>query len=274
MTFCSQSRHATAALYFVTIMLIIRKFKHLSQRHILQIVDKSLSKSAKIKSKILGLKNQAGRCNAGSITSRHRGGGHKKRYRIIKFKRHKACEGVVFNIEYDPNRNANIAAVFDKKAQSFFYIIAPSKLNTGDIVKSGINLEPKIGYSMPLTDIPSGSFIYNISNRQKNSAVFTRAAGTQSVLVEKLNNNLVKLKLNSGKVVQISSKCYASIGTVSNEFKILNKKYKAGNSRWLNTRPTVRGVAMNPVDHPHGGGEGKKSGKRKTPWGKTTKSKN
>lgn len=254
-------------------MLIIRKFKHLSQRHILQIVDKSLSKSAKIKSKILGLKNQAGRCNTGRITSRHKGGGHKKRYRIIQFKRYKTCEGIVFNIEYDPNRNANIAAIFDIQTQNFFYIIAPYKLNIGDIVKSGINLEPKVGYSMPLAEIPTGSFIYNISIKQKGTSVFTRAAGTQSVLLEKLNDNFVKIKLNSGKIVQISNQCFASIGTVSNEFKILNKKYKAGNSRWLNTRPTVRGVAMNPVDHPNGGGEGKKSGKKKTPWGKSTKSK-
>ena len=242
-------------------------FKTLQQHQ--QIYKKK--KLQRIKSRILGFKKAVGKCNSGVITVKHKGGGHKQRYRNIDFKRKNLCESVIINIEYDPNRNANIAAAFDAANNNFFYVLAPGGLSVGDVIKSGKKLEAKLGYSMPLQEIPTGSSIYNIPSATK-IGVFTKAAGTESVLIEK-SNKLAKIQLNSGKITQVPIKYYASVGRVSNEFQILfKKKYKAGNSRWLGIRPTVRGVAMNPIDHPNGGGEGKKSSFKRTPWGKKPKS--
>jgi len=145
-------------------------------------------------------------------------------------------------------------------------MIAPNNSKMGDIVKSGLDTEPKLGYSLPLSKIPVGSFIHNIATKAAKSAQLSRSAGTFSSLKEKTLSQVV-IKLSSGEQKTISSKCYATVGIVSNELVSFTKLGKAGQSRWLNKRPTVRGVAMNPVDHPHGGGEGKKSGKGKTPWG-------
>lgn len=228
-------------------------------------------KLQKIKYKTLGLKNNTGRNNTGKITVRRKGGGHKQCYRVLDSKREFLAEGVVTSIEYDPNRNAHIASIFDTESTKFFYTLAPNGLNVGDIIKTGKKLEAKLGYSMPLKDIPTGCNIYNIS-KLKKMGIYTKAAGTQSIILEKFNN-YVKIKLNSGKIIQLSEQCYASIGSVSNELEVFKTKKKAGNSRWLNRRPSVRGVAMNPVDHPNGGGEGKKSGFKKSLWGKVTKSK-
>jgi large subunit ribosomal protein L2 len=241
-----------------------------SQRHLLQLNTKGLKKKAIIKNKIKGLKNSAGRNNSGKITVRHKGGGHKRNYRELNFSRKNDSTGITCSIEYDPNRNTNIASIYDFSNNDFFYILAPKNLKIGDIVKSGQNAEPKIGHSLPLAEIPVGSYIHNVSPKTSKPAQISRSAGSFSRLKEK-TLNYVRIELSSGEQRFISPKCYATIGIVSNELFFLSKLGKAGRSRWLNKRPTVRGVAMNPVDHPHGGGEGKKSGKGKTPWGKPTK---
>jgi large subunit ribosomal protein L2 len=228
----------------------------------------TLKKKSLLKIKITGINNNAGRNNSGAITSFHKGGGHKKRYRKINFNRTDTSKGIICSIEYDPNRISNIASVFDYNKNNFFYIIAPKKLNIGDIVESGINAEPKLGNSLPIEQIPVGSYIHNVSPKVNKIAQISRAAGTFSKLKEKTLNSAI-IELSSGEQRLISPKCYATIGIVSNDFFFLKKYEKAGQSRWLNKRPTVRGVAMNPIDHPHGGGEGKKSCKNKTPWGKS-----
>lgn len=236
-------------------------------------------KNLLIKSKIKGLINSSGRNNKGRITSYHKGGGHKKRYREINFNRINASKGIVCSIEYDPNRNSNIASIYDNYNNFFYYIIAPKNLNLGDIVESGNNVEPKLGNSLPIEKIPVGSYIHNISPKISKESQISRSAGSFSKLKEKTLKQAI-IELSSGEQRYISTKCFATIGIVSNENTFLKKSYKAGQSRWLNKRPTVRGVAMNPVDHPHGGGEGKKSGLNKTPWGKnnnkglTSRSKN
>ena len=241
-----------------------------SQRHLIQLNTPHLLKKPLIKKKIKGLINSSGRNNSGKITIRHKGGGHKKKYRQLEFDRKFESIGITCGIEYDPNRNANISSIYDFSSNTFFYILAPKNLKTGDIVKSGANIETKLGNSLPISEIPIGSLIHNIFSKPFKSAKISRAAGTFSRLKEK-TLNYAKVELSSGKKIILSPKCYATIGIVSNELALLTQKGKAGRSRWLNKRPTVRGVAMNPVDHPHGGGEGKKSGKGKTPWGKTTK---
>jgi large subunit ribosomal protein L2 len=220
-----------------------------------------------LKTKIKGIINKAGRNNSGKITVYHKGGGHKKKYRFINFKRTNTSINIVCSIEYDPNRNSNISSIYDFNTKKFCYIITPKKLNVGDIVESGVNAEPKLGNSLPIEKIPVGSYIHNIAPKTTKHAQISRAAGTFSKIKEKSLNYAV-LELSSGEHRYISTKCYATLGIVSNEYTFLNKKYKAGQSRWMNKRPTVRGVAMNPIDHPHGGGEGKKSGINKTPWGK------
>jgi len=227
-------------------------------------------KTPLIKKKITGLTKTGGRNNSGKITVRHKGKGHKKKYRDINFHRKTESTGIIYGIEYDPNRNARIASVFDLWTKKFFYIIAPKNLKSGDIVKSGLNIEPKLGYSLPISKIPVGSYIYNIAPKFLKFGQLARAAGTFAIIKEKTLDS-AKLKLCSGEHKIISNKCYASIGIVSNETVFFSKMKKAGQSRWIGRRPSVRGVAMNPIDHPHGGGEGKKSGKGRTPWGKPVK---
>ena len=241
-----------------------------SQRHLIQLNTKNLNSKPIIKKKIKKLVNTAGRNNSGKITVRHKGGGHKQKYRKINFFRTEISTGITISIEYDPNRNSHIAAIYDISKKDFFYILAPKNLKIGDIIKSGPNAEPKIGHSLPLSDIPIGSYIHNVSSKANKPAQISRSAGTFSKIKEK-NLEFVKIELSSGEQRLVSPKCYATIGIVSNELIFLTKLGKAGRSRWLNKRPTVRGVAMNPVDHPHGGGEGKKSGNGKTLWGKYTK---
>lgn len=220
-----------------------------------------------IKSKIKGLINSSGRNNQGKITSFHKGGGHKKKYRKLNFNRVGNSKGVVCSIEYDPNRNASIASVYDNQKNLFFYITAPKYLGIGDVVESGYNAEPKLGNALPIEKIPVGAYIHNVSPKAKKIAQISRSAGTFSKIKEKTLSYAV-IEISSGELRYISLSCYATVGIVSNENAFFKKYYKAGQSRWLNKRPTVRGVAMNPIDHPHGGGEGKKSGKNKTPWGK------
>ena len=250
--------------------LKIRKPVTPSQRQLIQLSRKNLNKQPLLKKLLKGIKNSSGRNNFGHITVRHKGGGHKKKSRTLNFFRVTSSTGIVCTIEYDPNRNANISSIFDISTYKFSYILAPKNLKIGDIVKSGPNAEPKIGHSLPISKIPVGSFIYNISPKSKKPAQISRSAGTFSQLMEKTLDH-AKIELSSGEQRFISVKCYATIGIVSNEFTFLTKLGKAGHSRWLGKRPCVRGVAMNPIDHPHGGGEGKKSGIGRTPWGKPTK---
>jgi large subunit ribosomal protein L2 len=247
-----------------------RKHSTQSQRHLIQLDLNHLKKIPLLKNKIKGKKNSSGRNTSGRITIRHKGSGHKKKYRQINFKRNYESVGITTSIEYDPNRNAFIAAIYDLNKNKFFYILAPQTLKTGDIVKSGINLEAKLGYALPINEIPVGSFLNSISTNFNKPAQITRSAGTFARLKE-ITFNSAKIELSSGEHKIIPYNCYATIGIVSNELYFLTQFGKAGRSRWLNCRPTVRGVAMNPVDHPHGGGEGKKSGKGKTPWGKPVK---
>lgn len=234
-----------------------------------------------LKIKIKGDKNNSGRNNLGKITSYHKGGGHKQRYRTIDFLKLRGSIGIIMSIEYDPNRTARIASIYDILSKDYFYILAPHKLKVGNIIKTGKFASLKLGHHLPLKEIPSGSFIHNINISPKTKGILTRAAGTFSQLIEK-NLKSAVIKLSSGKVVMVPLDCLATLGKLSNPDHFLKQKKKAGRSRWLNIRPTVRGVAMNPIDHPHGGGEGKTS-KRKaplTPWGKlvnrgsTSKSKN
>jgi large subunit ribosomal protein L2 len=241
-----------------------------SQRNLIQINNFNLLKKPLLKKAVKGIKNSNGRNNTGKITVRHKGGGHKHKYRIINFNRTNESTGIICSIEYDPNRNSNISSVFDISSKTFFYIITPKNLRVGDIIKSGSNIEPKLGYSLPISEIPLGSLLNNVSSRVNKPAKFARSAGAFAFIKEKTLTGAV-IELNSGKTISVTSECYATIGILSNELFFLTRRGKAGRSRWLNVRPTVRGVAMNPVDHPHGGGEGKKSGKGKTPWGKPVK---
>ena len=238
-----------------------------SQRHLVKLNKEQLAKDRKIKKDVKGSKTSSGRNHLGRITVRRRGGGHKKKFRTINFSRNSKSIGIIISIEHDPYRTANIAAVFDFTQRSFFYILAPKKLSTGDIVKSGLEAELHTGNSLPLFKIPEGSFIYNVTLNPKKAAQITRAAGGFSILKEKTRKH-AKIKISSKEEKLVPLECYASLGIVSNEEYFLTQLGKAGQSRWLNKRPKVRGVAMNPVDHPHGGGEGKKSGKNFTPWGK------
>jgi len=239
-----------------------------SQRNLIKTKNKNLSKNPLIKLKIKGLKRNSGRNNSGKITSHRKGGGHKRNYREIDFYRKESCLGIVMSIEHDPNRTAYIAAVYDLLNTKHFYMIAPQNLKVGDLVKSGAIAEPKLGHSLPISKIPSGFLIHNVSPKTNKAGQISKAAGTFTKLMEK-NNESARIVISSGEERMLSVDCFATVGVVSNNLHFFNTKGKAGRSRWLNKRPAVRGVAMNPVDHPNGGGEGKKSGLSKTPWGKS-----
>ncbi len=242
-----------------------------SQRNLVKLKKKNLRKTPLLKSNCLGLKNSSGRNNSGTITSYGKGGGHKQKYRKINFYRKTNSLGIITSIEYDPNRTANIASVYNYLSNEYYYILAPKSISVGDIIKSGSNAEPKIGHSLPISKIPVGSLIHNICPKKNKKAQISRAAGTFSYLIEKTAKT-ARILISSGEQRFLSTECYATIGIVSNEFKFLTKLGKAGRSRWLNKRSKVRGVAMNPIDHPHGGGEGKTSGGYSlTPWGKPSK---
>jgi large subunit ribosomal protein L2 len=243
-----------------------------SQRNLIQIKQTSLRKKPLIKTKICGLKNSSGRNNSGKITIRHKGGGHKQKYRKIDFFRKDDLTGIVTSIEYDPNRSANIAAIYSSLTKSYAYILAPKNLSVGHIVKTGSSAEPKIGHALPISKIPVGSYIHSVSAKSNEKSQLARAAGTFCQLIEKTSKQ-GRIRLSSGEQRLLSINCIATFGIVSNDFSFLTTIGKAGRSRWLNKRPKVRGVAMNPIDHPHGGGEGKTSGGRTSvsPWGKPIK---
>ena len=221
---------------------------------------------------VKGLRKTGGRNAHGRITTRHIGGGHKKLYRIIDFKRNKDdIHGLVERIEYDPNRSAHIALILYKDGERR-YIIAPKKLAQGDIILSGENAPLKNGNALPLSKIPVGSVVHCIEMKPGKGAQLARSAGTR-VQVLAREGNYATLRLKSGEVRKVLTACRATIGEVSHSEHNLRKLGKAGASRWRGIRPSVRGVAMNPIDHPHGGGEGKTSGGRDpvSPWGMPTK---
>lgn len=239
----------------------------LPQNYSEQINILHIRKKPLLKKSIEGRKNVAGRNNSGKITVWHKGKGHKKNYWKINFNSLKILKGISCSVEYDPNRNAYIMAVYDIINNTFSYILSPRTSKIGDIIWLKSNMKPKLGHSLPLSHIPIGSYIHNISLCAAKPAQLSWAAGMFSWLKEK-TLHFVIIKLNLVKYRSLASNCFASIGVVSNGNIFLKQLTKAGQSRWLNKRPTVWGVAMNPIDHPHGGGEGKKSGKNKTPWGK------
>jgi len=224
------------------------------------------------KSLLAPLFKKAGRNNQGKITTRHRGGGHKRQYRIIDFKRDKdGIPGRVATIEYDPNRSANIALIHYVDGEKR-YIIAPKGLKVDDRIMSGPDADIKIGNALPLENIPVGTVIHNIELKPGKGGQLVRAAGTEAQLLGK-EGKYVTVRLASGEVRKILKTCRATIGSVGNEDHELINIGKAGRSRWLGRRPTVRGVVMNPNDHPHGGGEGRAPIGRKSPmspWGKPT----
>lgn len=245
-----------------------------SLRELIQVDKSSLWKGNPVKSLTEGLNKTGGRNNNGRITSRHIGGGHKKLYRIIDFKRNKNdVYGQVERIEYDPNRTAFIALVKYVDNQNS-YILAPQKLNIGDKIISSENADIKIGNCLPLKNIPIGTTIHNIEMKPGKGGQIARSAGSSADLVGK-DSGYAQIKLRSGELRTVPLECKATIGVVSNPDQKNINLGKAGRTRWLGRRPVVRGVAMNPVDHPHGGGEGKTSGGRHpvTPWGKPTKGK-
>lgn len=222
------------------------------------------------KSLLAPLKNKAGRNNQGKLTIRHQGGGHKRQYRIIDFKRNKdGIPGRVATIEYDPNRSANIALINYVDGEKR-YIIAPNGIKVGDQVESGPNADIKIGNALPLENIPVGTVIHNIEMKPGKGGQLVRAAGAEAQLLGKESDHAI-IRLGSGEVRMVRKECRATIGQVGNLDHENITTGKAGRSRWLGKRPTVRGVVMNPNDHPHGGGEGKAPIGRKspvTPWGK------
>jgi len=254
--------------------MILQKVKPTtaSRRQLITLNNKSLNISKKplLKSRIIGKKKINGRNKSGKITVFHKGGGTKKKYRKINFDRKYTSTAIVCTIEHDPNRNCYISSVFDFIDKTFYYILMPRNLHIGAIIKSGFKTEPSLGSSLPLYNIPIGISIHNIFPTLSSFGKISRSAGTFSIIKEKTEQYCI-IELNSGEYKIFSSKCFASIGEVSNELNILTKLGKAGQSRWRNVRPTVRGVAKNPIDHPHGGGEGKKSGRSYTPWGKPNK---
>ncbi|MCM8772397.1 MAG: 50S ribosomal protein L2 [candidate division WOR-3 bacterium] len=238
----------------------LRKLKPVTpgQRHTILQDFSDITKKEPEKSLVFGLKKTGGRNNTGRITVRHRGGGHKRLYRIIDFKGRIGYEAIVKSIEYDPNRNARIALItYTDGVKS--YIIAPLGLKVGDRIKCGEDAEIKVGNRLPLKNIPEGTQIYNIELIPGKGGQIARSAGTFATLMVK-GEKYAQVRLPSGEIRLFDLRCYASIGQVSNpEYKYISLG-KAGRSRWLGIRPTVRGVAMNPVDHPMGGGEGKGKG--------------
>ena len=231
-----------------------------------------ITKSEPEKSLLVSISRSGGRNNNGRVTAKRRGGGHRKQYRIIDFKRSKdGIEAKVVGIEYDPNRSARIALLVYSDGEKR-YIIAPAKLNVGDVLVSGENAEIKIGNCLPLKDIPEGTLIHNIEMRPGKGAQIARSAGNGVQLMAK-EGEYVTLKLRSGEVRLIHKNCRATIGIVGNSDHENVSIGKAGRVRWIGRRPRVRAVAMNPVDHPMGGGEGRSSGGRHpcSPWGQSAK---
>jgi large subunit ribosomal protein L2 len=241
----------------------------------LVLVDRSeLHKGGPVKTLTEGLRSKGGRNNYGRITVRWRGGGHKRTYRIIDFRRRKFdMPATVERLEYDPNRTAFIALIRYEDGEQA-YILAPQRLQAGDKVVSGERTDIKPGNAMQLKNVPVGTIVHNVELKPGRGGQMARAAGTYVQLVGR-DAGLALLRMASGEVRMVRTECMATIGAVSNPDQQNVSIGKAGRNRWLGKKPSVRGVAMNPVDHPHGGGEGRTSGGRHpvTPWGKSTKGK-
>ena len=245
-----------------------------AQRGLILVDRSELWKGKPVKALTEGLSGKGGRNNAGRITMRRRGGGHKRRYRIVDFKRRKFdVPATIERLEYDPNRSAFIALLKYSDGE-LSYILAPQRVNVGDTLISGARVDIKPGNAMPMENIPVGTIVHTVEMKPGGGGQIARAAGTYVQLVGK-DAGFAQLRLNSGEVRMVSAKCMATIGSVSNPDNKNTNLGKAGRNRWLGKRPSVRGVAMNPVDHPHGGGEGRSSGGRHpvSPWGVPTKGK-
>ncbi|GGG27132.1 50S ribosomal protein L2 [Chelatococcus composti] len=242
----------------------------------LVIVDRSeLYKGKPVKALTEGKVSSGGRNNNGRVTVRFRGGGHKQSYRLVDFKRRAklGMSATVERIEYDPNRSAFIALVKYEDG-TLSYILAPQRLSAGDVVMSGEQADIKPGNALPLANIPIGTIVHNVELKIGKGGALARSAGTYAQIVGR-DQGYVILRLNSGEQRLVHGQCFATVGAVSNPDHMNISIGKAGRSRWLGRRPHNRGVAMNPIDHPHGGGEGRTSGGRHpvTPWGKPTKGK-
>eukprot|EP01013_Petalomonas_cantuscygni_P031554 TRINITY_DN5777_c0_g2_i1.p1 TRINITY_DN5777_c0_g2~~TRINITY_DN5777_c0_g2_i1.p1 ORF type:complete len:279 (-),score=62.28 TRINITY_DN5777_c0_g2_i1:986-1822(-) len=246
-----------------------------SQRQLVIVERSELYKGKPVKALTQGLSSKGGRNNYGRVTARFQGGGHKRTYRMIDFKRRKfGVEGTVERLEYDPNRSAFIALINYADGE-LAYILAPQRLAVGDKVQAADGaIDVKPGNAMPLQNIPVGSIVHNVEMKPGKGGQIARSAGTYVQLVGR-DQGMAILRLNSGEQRLVPGSCLATIGAVSNPDHSNTNDGKAGRSRWRGKRPHVRGVVMNPIDHPHGGGEGRTSGGRHpvSPWGKPTKGK-
>lgn len=257
-------------------MAIVKKSKPTSpgRRFVVSVVEPSLHKGKPHAALLEKKSKSGGRNHNGRITVRHTGGGHKQHYRLVDFKRTKdGIPGTVERLEYDPNRTAHIALV--KYADgSRAYILAPKKIQAGDVIESGDHVSIKVGNALPLRNIPVGTVVHNLEMRPGKGGQIARSAGAYASIAGR-DGAYVLVRLRSGEMRKIHAECRATIGEVGNAEHSLRSLGKAGAKRWRGVRPTVRGVAMNPVDHPHGGGEGRTSGGRNpvTPWGVPTKGK-
>ncbi|WP_025733380.1 50S ribosomal protein L2 [Carnimonas nigrificans] len=242
------------------------------RRHLVKVVNPDLYKGRPVDSLVEVQKRSGGRNNNGRITTRHVGGGQRQHYRLIDFKRTKdGIPAIVERLEYDPNRSANIALLKYVDGERR-YIIAPRNVKEGDRLESGVNAAIRAGNSLPLRNIPVGSTIHCIELKPGKGAQLVRSAGASAQLVAR-EGNYATIRLRSGEMRRVLSECRATLGEVGNSEHSLRQLGKAGAKRWRGVRPTVRGAAMNPVDHPHGGGEGRSSGGRHpvSPWGMPTK---
>jgi large subunit ribosomal protein L2 len=252
--------------------MAVRKFKPTSPgRRFMSVSDfAEVTKSEPEKTLLAPVSKKGGRNNNGRITTRHQGGGHKRRYRLIDFKRTK--DGVpakVHSIEYDPNRSSRIALLHYADGEKR-YILAPLRLTVGATVESGANVDIRPGNALPLASIPTGTTVHNIELRPGQGGKMVRSAGGSAQLVAK-EGGMALLRLPSGEMRRVQATCRATVGQLGNVTHEIESGGKAGRSRWKGKRPTVRGTVMNPVDHPHGGGEGKNKGSHPvTPWGKPT----
>jgi large subunit ribosomal protein L2 len=252
--------------------MAVRKFKPTSPgRRFMSVSDfGEVTKKEPEKTLLAPVSKKGGRNNNGRITTRHQGGGHKRRYRLIDFKRTK--DGVpakVHSIEYDPNRSSRIALLHYADGEKR-YILAPLRLTVGATVESGTNVDIRPGNALPLASIPTGTTVHNIELRPGQGGKMVRSAGGSAQLVAK-EGGMALLRLPSGEMRRVQAACRATIGQLGNVTHEIESGGKAGRSRWKGKRPTVRGTVMNPVDHPHGGGEGKNKGSHPvTPWGKPT----
>ena len=255
--------------------MAVRKFKPTTpgQRHkVIGVFKDVITATTPEKSLTVGLRSRGGRNNQGRLTVRYRGGGHKRRYRIIDFKRNTDnMPATVLTIEYDPNRSANIALIQYEDGKKA-YIIAPNGLTVGQKVESGENVLPEVGNTLPLSNIPVGTLVHCIELRPGQGAAMARSAGTFAQISSREGDYAI-MRLPSGEIRKVLLSCRATVGIVGNSEHSLEQSGKAGRSRWMGRRPHVRGAAMNPVDHPHGGGEGRTGEGREpvSPWGTPSK---